>query len=171
MQQFWETVEPEKLGDNVFDLVGGQWMLITAGKMDSFNTMTASWGCFGVLWRKPVAVCFVRPTRHTFDFINKADYYTLSFLPEEHRKILDICGSCSGRDTDKIAATGLRPVDIEGRAVSFEQARLIFVCKKLYAHDFDPKLFLDSEIEALYPEKDYHRLFIGEVERVLRREA
>jgi flavin reductase (DIM6/NTAB) family NADH-FMN oxidoreductase RutF len=170
MQQFWKTLRPEELTDNVFDTVGKQWLLVTAGKPGAFNTMTASWGCLGVLWRKPVAFCFVRPTRHTFSFINKVDYYTLSVLPEEHRKILDICGSRSGRDTDKIAATGLKPVDIDGKAVSFEQARLVFLCKKLYAQDFDPKLFLDPKIEDLYPEKDYHRIFIGEVERVLRKE-
>jgi flavin reductase (DIM6/NTAB) family NADH-FMN oxidoreductase RutF len=166
----WKTVQPEDIQDNVFDLVGKDWLLVTAGKMDSFNTMTASWGCFGVLWQRPVALCFVRPTRHTFGFINKAEHYTLSVLPEEHRKILDFCGSRSGRDTDKIAATGLKPADIEGKSVSFEQARLVFLCRKLYAQDFDPKLFLDRGIETLYPQKDYHRVFIGEVERVLRGE-
>jgi flavin reductase (DIM6/NTAB) family NADH-FMN oxidoreductase RutF len=171
MQQIWKTLQPEELRDNIFDVVGKQWMLVTAGKIDSFNTMTASWGCFGVLWRKPVAVCFVRPTRHTFGFINKAEHYTLSVLPEEHRKILDICGSRSGRDTDKIAATGLKPVDLDGKGVSFEQARLVFVCRKLYTQDFDPKLFFDPKIEDLYPEKDYHRIFIGEIESVLTKGA
>jgi flavin reductase (DIM6/NTAB) family NADH-FMN oxidoreductase RutF len=132
--------------------------------------MTASWGCFGVLWREPVAICFVRPTRHTFGIINKADYYTLSVLPEENRSILNFCGSRSGRDTDKIAATGLKPVDIEGKGVSFEQARLVFLCRKLYYQDFDPKLFTDSKIGELYPQKDYHRIFIGKIELCLRKE-
>jgi flavin reductase (DIM6/NTAB) family NADH-FMN oxidoreductase RutF len=171
MERFWREIRPEDLDDNVFELAGKQWMLVSAGRPGAFNTMTASWGCFGVLWQKPVAVCFVRPTRHTFGFINKAEHYTLSVLPEDWRKALEVCGSRSGRDTDKIAVTGLLPVDIEGKAVSFEQARLVFLCRKLYAQDFDPKLFLDPEIETLYPQKDYHRVFIGEVERVLRKEA
>ena len=169
MQHFWQTIQPEDLRDNVFDLVGKQWMLVTAGKIGAFNTMTASWGCLGVLWRKPVAVCFVRPTRHTFGIINKAEYYTLSVLPEENRSILDFCGSHSGRDTDKIAATGLKPVDIQGEGVSFEQARLVLFCRKLYAQDFNPSLFLDPEIENLYPQKDYHRIFVGEIRQCLRR--
>jgi flavin reductase (DIM6/NTAB) family NADH-FMN oxidoreductase RutF len=171
MERFWKTLKPEDIRDNVFDLAGKDWLLITAGKIDAFNTMTASWGCFGVLWRKPVALCFVRPTRHTFGFINKAERYTLSVLPEEHRNILDFCGSRSGRDTDKVAATGLKPVDIKGEGVSFEQARLVFLCKKLYTQDFDPKLFLDPTIEELYPQKDYHRFFVGEIELCLRRDA
>ena len=170
MENFWESIQPENLQDNVFDLVGKQWMLITAGKIDSFNTMTASWGCFGILWRRPAAICFVRPTRHTFSFINKAEYYTLSVLPEEQRSILDFCGSRSGRDTDKIAETGLNPVNIKDKGVSFEQARLVFLCKKLYTQDFDPKLFLDSKInEEMYPKKDHHRVFVGEIELCLRK--
>jgi flavin reductase (DIM6/NTAB) family NADH-FMN oxidoreductase RutF len=171
MKDFWKTVQPGDIRDNVFDLAGKDWMLVTAGKIGDFNTMTASWGCFGVLWRKPVAVCFVRPTRHTFGFINTARRYTLSVLEEGRRNILDFCGSRSGRDTDKIAETGLKPVDIQGEGVSFEQARLVFLCKKLYAQDFDPKLFLDPAIEELYPQKDYHRVFVGEIELCLQREA
>jgi flavin reductase (DIM6/NTAB) family NADH-FMN oxidoreductase RutF len=167
MNRNWKVVKPEEIRDNPFDLVGNGWMLVTAGTVGKWNTMTASWGCLGVLWRKPVAVCFVRPTRHTFAFIDGAEHYSLSFFGEEHRKILDYCGSHSGRDTDKAAATGLVPVDLGGKAVSFEQARLVLLCRKLYSQDFDPKLFLDPAIEALYPAKDYHRIFIGEVERCL----
>ena len=169
MRQFWQAIKPEDLSGNVFDLIGKQWLLVTAGKPGDFNTMTASWGCLGVLWRKPIAVCFIRPTRHTFDFINKASSYTLSVLQEENRGILDFCGSHSGRDTDKIAQTGLKPVDIQGEGVSFEQARLVFLCKKLYTQDFDPALFLDPEIEDLYPQKDYHRIFVGEITSCLLR--
>lgn len=169
MNTAWKTVAPEEIRDNPFDLIGKGWMLITAGKMDDFNTMTASWGCLGVLWRRPVAVCFVRPTRHTFSFINRADRFTLSFFGEEYRDILDFCGSRSGRDTDKITETGLEPMDLDGGGIAFEQARLVLHCRKLYSQDFDPKLFRDPAIEELYPEKDYHRIFIGEVEKCFRR--
>jgi flavin reductase (DIM6/NTAB) family NADH-FMN oxidoreductase RutF len=170
MNDGWKDVKPEELGDNVFDLVGKGWMLVTAGSPASYNTMTASWGCLGVLWRKPVAVCFVRPTRHTFGFMNAAENFSLSFFAERHREILNFCGSHSGRDTDKAAETGLRPVALDGGAVTFEQARLVLLCRKIYSQDFDPRLFLDPGIEDLYPNKDYHRIFIGEVARCLRRE-
>ena len=171
MKPGWKKVKPDDLKDNPFELIGKGWMLVTAGSLEKWNTMTASWGSFGVLWRKAVAVCFVRPTRHTFSFINETEYFSLSFFGEEHRETLNFCGSHSGRDTDKAAATGLTPVDMDGRTVTFEQARLVLLCRKLYSQDFDPKLFLDPSIDALYPEKDYHRIFIGEVERCLRRES
>jgi len=167
MAENWKTIEPERLGENFIRLTNKDWMLITAGQIGNWNTMTASWGCFGYLWQRPVAVCFVRPTRHTFDFINRSQYYTLSFFTEAHRGILDYCGSHSGRDSDKAAATGLLPVDLGGRSVGFEQARLVFECRKLYSQDFDPVLFADPGIERLYPEKDYHRAYYGEIVRCL----
>jgi flavin reductase (DIM6/NTAB) family NADH-FMN oxidoreductase RutF len=107
--KFRET-KPELLTDNPFKLIGTDWTLITAGAPRSFNTMTASWGGLGVLWDKKVCFCFIRPTRHTYSFVEKAASFTLSFFDEQHRKALTFCGTHSGRDTDKIAATGLTPV-------------------------------------------------------------
>ena len=88
--------------------------------------MTASWGCLGWLWNKPVAVVFIRPERFTHEFIEANDTMTLSFLghSEEARKIYNFCGSKSGRDLDKCEATGLKPVVLEGGSIGFEQARL-----------------------------------------------
>ncbi|TFG63152.1 MAG: flavin reductase family protein [Spirochaetales bacterium] len=163
----WKEIRPEDIKDNVFNLIGENWMLITAGTQSSWNTMTASWGTLGVLWEKQVAICFVRPTRHTFKFINAQEYFTLSFFSEQYRKALDFCGSHSGKDTDKAKATGLIPAELDGKAVTFEQARLVLLCRKLYTQDFDNSRFLDRDIESLYPQKDYHRLFIGEITRSL----
>ncbi|MFQ3621832.1 MAG: flavin reductase [Spirochaetales bacterium] len=166
-QPNWKEVPITEIPDNPVDLIGNQWMLVTAGTLQRWNTMTAAWGCLGFLWRKPVAICFVRPTRFTFEFINQAPYYTLSFFAPEYKDLLDFCGSHSGRDTDKEKATGLIPVDIERKGVSFAQARMVWLCRKLYTQDLEPRLFLDSALEQLYPNKDYHRFYVGEVEKCL----
>ena len=34
---------------NPFELISKQWMLISAGSANSWNTMTASWGGVGVI--------------------------------------------------------------------------------------------------------------------------
>ena len=120
------------------------------------------------MWRKNVAFMFVRPSRHTFGFVNSASLFTLSFFDENHRAALNICGEKSGREIDKAAAAGLTPVFFKGGpvdgAVSFREARDIIICKKIYTHDFDPGLFLDEKsIEECYHGKDYHRMFIGEI--------
>ena len=162
-------IAPTTLGDNVFQVIGRDAMLITAGTPAHFNTMTASWGGWGHLWHRDVTFCFVRPQRHTLSFMEQAEYYTLCFFDKEHQAALDYCGSHSGRDVDKIAATGLTPtVDATG-AVYFAEARLALVCRKLYAQDLTADSFVDRAIigEA-YPEADFHRMYVGQIVHCLR---
>lgn len=165
-KQFIE-INPEQITDNTFKLISSDWMLITAGNMQSFNTMTASWGGLGVLWNKNVAFCFVRPSRYTYGFMEKAWGFTLSFFDKQYRKALNFCGSHSGRDCDKVAETGLTPVSFDDEMVYFEQARMVLICKKLYFHDIIPAHFLDPALDGInYPLKDYHRMYIAEIMKV-----
>jgi flavin reductase (DIM6/NTAB) family NADH-FMN oxidoreductase RutF len=165
----FREIAPESIKDNVFKLIDKDWMLITAGTIDAWNTMTASWGGLGILWNKSVAFCFVRPTRHTYGFMEKHDRFTLSFFEEEWREALNLCGTRSGRDTDKAKETGLKPVSGAQGTVHFEQARMVLECRKLYFQDISPERFLDPSIDKNYPNKDYHRMYVGEVLRCLAR--
>jgi len=72
------------IDESVFKLIGDDWMLVTSGNINSFNTMTASWGGMGVLWNKPVSYIFIRPTRYTYGFIEKSNTYTLSFFDRKY---------------------------------------------------------------------------------------
>lgn len=165
-------IKPEQIIDNPFKLIGSDWMLVAAGNMDAYNTMTASWGNFGVLWNKNIAVCYVRPSRYTYAFMENADSYTLSFFDPSYRKALNFCGSHSGREYDKAAETGLTPVQNDDGQVYFKQARLVLVCRKLYYQDIDPSHFLDAELDRKnYAAKDYHRMYVGEIIRVLQKQA
>ncbi len=155
---------PGKLKDNVFDLIGEEWMLITAGTPERFNTMTASWGTLGILWNLPVAICFIRPHRYTFEFAESSAYYTLSFLEPGNREILQFCGTRSGRDTDKIRETGLNPLGTRLGNVYYEQCRLVIECKKLYADYLEEDAFILPElVRKNYPGKDFHKFYIGQV--------
>jgi flavin reductase (DIM6/NTAB) family NADH-FMN oxidoreductase RutF len=161
-------IHPKEITDNIFSMLDDDWMLITAGNEESFNTMTASWGTAGILWNKPVAICFVRPQRYTFNFMEKSDYYTLCFFTEKERHILDYCGSKSGRDTDKIKETGLKPVFTSDGAIFYDQARLVLVCRKLYAARLEEQNFIVKKIiSANYPGKDFHKFYIGEIVKSL----
>ena len=162
-------IAPQDLRENPFKLIGTDWMLITAGTQESFNTMTASWGGLGVLWDKEVAFVFVRPTRHTFGFMEKSPVFTLSFFAEEYRPKLEFCGTHSGRDVNKVAKTGLTPAFGEADEIYFSEARLVLVCRKLHAQNLDPACFLDPKIAEFYAHRDYHRLYIGEITRCLTR--
>ena len=89
----YRSVAPAALTDNFFSRIGEDWMLITAANSEGeVNTMTASWGCAGILWNKPVAVCFIRPQRYTYGIVEDSDTLTLSFFPAgEYREALRCC--------------------------------------------------------------------------------
>ena len=166
----YKTIDPRELG-NAVKMIGDDWTLITAEKKDgSVNTMTASWGFMGVLWNKPVCAVFIRPQRHTLGFVEEADRLTLCFFGEEHRGALRLCGTKSGRDTDKIAEAGLTVAHAEG-VPYFEQAQTVLVCRKLYADSIRPEGFVDAALDAAnYAKGDYHRVFICEIETCLVRD-
>ena len=163
-------VNPASLTENVFSLIAEDWMLVTAGDMASYNTMTASWGAMGELWNKKICICFVRPTRYTFEFMERTAAFTLSVLSEESRPVLNHCGKVSGRDVDKMHIAGLTPHQSHAGSVYFEEARLVFDCRKIYTHDLDPTKFLLQPIHDCYPKKDYHRMYIGEIVTCLSRD-
>ena len=167
ISRIMEKIDLKTLNDNVFDLIGKEWVLITAGtKNGGFNMMTASWGCLGWLWNKPVAVIFVRPERYTHQFVEAGEYVTLSFLGNgsEAREIYNYCGSKSGRDSDKVQATGLRPVETETGGIAYEQSRLTLECRKLYKDSIKPECFIDGSIEKWYGEKGgYHDVYVLEI--------
>lgn len=116
-----KKIDPKEIRDNAMQLIGHDWMLVTAGTPEHFNMMTASWGGLGFMWKKPVAFVVIRPQRHTFGFIEAGEEFTLSFFSHEYHKALTVCGTTSGRDTDKVAASGLTPYATENGNVSLRK--------------------------------------------------
>ncbi len=169
MEKVFRETDVQSLKESTFKLLGSDWMLITAGSIESFNTMTAAWGGLGVLWDKNVCYCFIRPQRYTYEFMEKADSFTLSFFEEKYRDMLDFCGVNSGRDTDKVKETGITPAGGKLSTVYFSEARLVFICRKIYFQDLIPDHFLDQSIQKNYPIKDYHRMYIGEIVSCLKK--
>lgn len=155
--------ELDKIEVNPFKMIGKDWMLITAGNEEGHNMMTASWGFMGVMWGKNVVTAVVRPQRYTREFIEKSEYFTLSFFDGAEREALAFCGKYSGRDKNKTAETGLTPMYLDG-TTSFEQAKTVVVCKKLYSQEMNPEGFVDQSFDnQWYPGKDYHIAYVGEI--------
>ncbi len=143
-----------------------RWMLLTAGQNTpgGFNTMTVSWGGLGEMWNKPLAMVVVRPSRYTFEFMEKHSDFTLSVLPGKFKDQLTLCGTRSGRTVDKVKATGLTPIPSSVvTAPGFDEAELILECRKMYYGDIEPSHFLAPHIEPNYNGRDYHRMYFGEI--------
>lgn len=156
--------------EDIIDLIANQWMLITAGTADKFNTMTASWGGVGYLWHKPVAYLFIRPERYTHEFVEANDRLTISFFPESQRRALQLCGSKSGRDINKVEAAGLHAVEMPEGVMGFDEARLTLVGRKLFKADMKAEDFVDeSLLERWYndqPGGGFHSVYVVEIESV-----
>lgn len=158
-----------ELSDNMFDAIGKEWMLVTAGDKESFNMMTANWGGTGYLWHKPVAFAFIRPERYTYEFTERHDRMTLSFFGDTNKKALQICGSRSGRDIDKVKETGLTPVETENGSMAFEQARMVIEGRKLYSTMLREGDFIERSVfEKWYggSHGNLHRMYIIEIENI-----
>lgn len=161
-----QQIDSTQVTDNFISLIGKEWMLITAGNLSSFNTMTASWGAVGYLWNRPVAFIFVRPERYTFEFIERNDRFTLSFLGDTHREAYKICGSRSGRNTNKIEEANLHPLATPSGLVTFEEARLTLDCQKIYTTPIQKDSFIDPAIYKQWYGGTHggdHKLYIGAI--------
>ena len=123
-----KEISVEELILNPSALIGKEWALLTAGHKDGYNTMTVSWGQMGELWSRPTTVVYIRPQRYTKEFVDKSDYYTLSFLPDGHREALSYLGSHSGRDEEKKPKTAITG-DETAENANLSQAKHVLVCK------------------------------------------
>jgi flavin reductase (DIM6/NTAB) family NADH-FMN oxidoreductase RutF len=160
------TIPIESLSVRFYHLLHAQWMLLTTGDFaqSHYNTMTVSWGGLGVIWGMPMAQVYVRPSRYTRDFMEQYDTFTLSAFPDSYHEAVNLLGIISGRSRNKIAEAGLTPIPSTiVAAPGFAEAELIIECRKIYWNDLNPRHFLDSQIEANYPGKDYHRCYWGEI--------
>ena len=162
-------VELERLTPEILHVFGRQPPLLTAGDKTGLNTMTIGWGQLGRLWNLPVCTVYVRPERYTYQFMESHDYFTVSILPEEAKKVTALCGSKSGRDVDKVKECGFTVAQAECGAPYFEEAELVLVCRKRYAQEMDPQAIPQDAKDRFYPEKDYHTMYIGEVVEALRK--
>lgn len=161
-----ETIDLKKLNADPVSLWGSQWLLLCAGDFagGDYNAMTVAWGSLGVMWHKPYAQVVVRPGRYTYEFMEKYNEWTLSVLPESCRSALNLMGSKSGRDMDKIHDAGLTPcASPTVSAPAFAEAELLLECRTMYRDRMNPALFLDKEIDMMYPKKDYHIIYYGEI--------
>lgn len=160
-----KAIDMKELKFNPMTLIGKEWMLVSAGNEKAFNTMTAQWGHLGAIWNgdMPTSIIYLRPQRYTREFVDKEDYYTLSFFDESYKKDLLYLGTHSGRSEDKLSKTKLTPL-FSDETVYFKEAKLVFVCRKVYRDKLREEGFIDQTIlKKNYPERDFHYVYIGEI--------
>lgn len=159
-------IEPNALEDSVIDLIGKEWLLVSAGDKESYNTMTASWGSLGFFFNMNVATIVIRPERYTYEFIESKSHFTLTILQPGHREAQTLLGKNSGRDGDKIAKSGLTTIFTSNGNPTFAEARIVLECRKIYGQDMSKESFVDQQIyEKWYDQAhgNLHKIYMGEI--------
>jgi flavin reductase (DIM6/NTAB) family NADH-FMN oxidoreductase RutF len=169
--QLFEQISPEEICDNVFTLVGKDFTVITAGKEDHYNSMTASGGGLELLFMRPTTWCILRADRYTLEMIQEEGTYTLSYFPNEYKEQILFLGSKSGRDSEKMKEVELTSIQTPSGDMSFKEVRLIIECKLTALTTANPNDFYTQEtrdyINEAYQEAHvYRKLAFGEITHV-----
>ena len=146
-------------------------ILLTTKAGEQVNTMTIGWGMLGVQWNKPIFIALVRGCRHTYGMLEQNPEFTVNIpLDSVDKNIIRVCGTKSGRDTDKFQELGLTPEAPEVISVpGIRQLPLTLECKVLYKQQQAPEHLLSTEPLKFYQENpvsirdDYHTAYYGEI--------
>ena len=163
----FKEIDINKIKINPFTVINDDWFLITAGDKSKYNTMTASYGAMGICFSKNVFTIYVKKSRYTYEFLENSDYFSICFFDEIYHHGLNVCGNLSGRTSNKVEVAGFTP-NFKEKAPMFEEAKTVFICKKLLSHEFDKKDFVSNKIyDACYDGEEPHTMFMGEIVKVL----
>ena len=148
---------------DVFRKFSRQLAVLTAGTMEDFNSMTIGWGMLGNVWgHAPGITVYVSPSRYTWQFMEKYDWFTVCFFDESRHADVMTLGTISGRDGDKIAHTSLTPAALPG-SVGFREAELTLLCRKVYGAQFDSEK-VPPQAKEMYKRFLPHYEYIGVIE-------
>lgn len=150
------------LYSETMNLLEGDGGLLVAGHPP--NPMTIGWGTIGIIWGKPVFQVYVRPTRYTYGLMQHSEEFTVCFFRNKFKKELAVCGTRSGRDTDKMSQCGFHPdKGILVRAPYIREASFHYECRIIHRHPLDPETLDRKIVKRYYPLKDYHMVYYGEI--------
>ena len=144
--------------------------ILTAGTKEKHNSLTIGWGLLGAAWQRPLFLVYVHPDRYTFQFMQKTEFFTVSFIKKEFFKKFVPYGNKSGRDINKEEVAGTHIQYLDNGGITFEEAEEFYVCKMLgkayFKREDLHKEILDfyERGKTLFKQSDEpHGLFIGEI--------
>lgn len=146
-------------------------VLLTTKNESLLNTMSISWGTMGIQWGLPIFTVFVRGCRHTKSMLDETGEFTVNIPMEAvDKNIIRVCGTKSGRDTDKFALLGLTPEDpVVISTPGIRQLPLTLECRVIYRQQQTPDCMTHPEPHTHYPENsqnihdDYHTAYYGQI--------
>ena len=132
-------------------------VLMTVKADDRVNTMTIGWGALGIEWGKPIFIAYVRESRFTKELLDKNPEFTVNIPYGEYDKsILGVCGSKSGRDTDKWKDTGLTKAPASKVSVPLiQESPVNLECKVVRIDELGSHHMFLAEVVAVQVSEEY----------------
>jgi flavin reductase (DIM6/NTAB) family NADH-FMN oxidoreductase RutF len=149
--------------DRTMQMLANGGLLLASTRADgASNAMTIGWASLGIIWGLPMMVVLVRPSRYTYQFIESSGLFTVNVPTEAMRPYVNMCGTKSGRELDKLAdvATSMGQA-VE--AVVLDNCPLVYECKVVHTNDVIPQNLAPYIDERAYARGDYHRVYYGQI--------
>jgi len=142
----------------------GRVLLASCGKAGLPNVMAIGWGSMGIIWRRPIFIVLVRPSRYTYTLIEETGEFTVNIVPPKLKEVVQYCGTVSGRDHNKFKEKNLTPLPSKTiKTPAIKECILHFECQVVNKNDLIPSELKKSFVPELYPKGDFHRLYFGEI--------
>lgn len=161
-----KRIDPFELSLSIFNEIGKKGFLLLSGEEQNHNSMTVGWASLGYLWKKPMAFVYVRPQRYTYEFMEKYNYFSINFFSQDFNDILQLFGTKSGREIDKMHPPKITPLNFENKTCYYKEADMVLICRKVYIEDLKPENFVDKTFLKNYPLHDFHRIYYGEIDTI-----
>ena len=110
------------------------------------NIITVAWA--GTVCTNPPMVSIsVRPSRYSYEIIEKTGEFVINLTNEKLAKACDYCGVVSGRDVDKFKKTGLTPVPVEHvKAPAIAESPVNIACRVVESHPLGSHTMFVAEV-------------------------
>ncbi|MFB3883709.1 MAG: flavin reductase family protein [Thermodesulfobacteriota bacterium] len=139
-------------------------LLVSQGKEGFPNVMAIGWGTIGIIWKRPIFIVLVRPSRYTYKFIEEAGEFTVNVVPPQLKEVVQFCGTVSGRDYNKFKEKQLTAIpSTKVKTPILKEAMIHFECRVVNKNDLTPSGLAKAMIPDLYPKGDFHRVYFGEI--------
>lgn len=157
-----KEVELNKVIPEILEKLNKPGLILGSGT--NCNPMTIGWASYGIMWNKPVFTIMVRPVRHSFLLLEKNKDFTINVPHDKMKKQIAICGSKSGRDTDKLKDCGFSTERSESVSVPYiKECPIHLECRSIFTNDVIAGSLEKEMIELYYPHADLHRFYYGEI--------
>ena len=155
------------LGQKTMDQMGRTGLILTSGREG--NPMAIGWGTVGIIWGRPVFLVLVRPSRYTFGLMEGHPEFIVNVPTDDMKEKVNICGSVSGRDTDKINKCGFTMKKGKDVAVPFiEDCPVHYECKVIHKNNVINANLSKDIVAGTYASGDFHTIYYGQILGVYR---